>query len=181
MQIAFGAIIILLNVPTVVYSQKVDTVRQFERSIYLEAGTVATPGSDKDALGNFILGLGYQQEIASGSIGNNVISLLLGGGLGISYYLDLQGGMQLTLPPGLYFYLGAQYMMYYELGSSRGYTYDVWANQKIPPDRIINQLLPNFGIGWDAEKFKIECMTSTFYPQYRTIRYYFVFRAYLKI
>lgn len=173
-------VIILLSVTlNITYCQSRDSIR-FEKAIFLEAGTVVTPGSDKDAFGNFIAGVGYEQEIAAGRLGSNVVSILLEGGFGFTY-LDIQGGLQFATRVNIYMYAGAQLMMYYELGSKRDLIYDKYGYLKHQPDRIIIQILPNIGLGINAEDIKIELITSLIQPMEKLVTNYFVFRAYFKI
>ncbi len=107
--------------------------------------------------------------------------MLVKGGLGVRYYLDIQCGVQFETLSNIYLYWGIQYMMYYWLGSTRGRRYSNDGSLRLWPDEIVTQFLPNLGLSYNGARYKMELLSSTVSAESEDIWYYFVFRFCFKI
>ncbi len=174
------AIVLLSAAQNAVLSQTADSVR-LENAIYFEAGVLSTLESSGPAtLGNPIAGFGYEKQIAAIRTDGRMSSILVRCGLGYPYF-NIQAGLALVLAGDVYLYYGAQFIMYYEFGSTRGMDYDARGYLKHKPDEVLKQLLPNVGIGLKLPELKIELTTSPISPIGWQIKYYIVVRSCFKI
>lgn len=174
------AIVIMSGAQNAVLSQTADSVR-LENAIYFEAGVISTLESSGPAtLGNPIAGFGYEKQIAAIRTAGRMSSILIRCGLGYPFF-NIQAGLALALAGDVYLYYGAQFIMYYELGSTRSLAYDAQGYLKHKPDRVLKQLLPNIGIGLKLPELKVELIASPVSPIGAQIRYYLVIRSCFKI